>query len=52
MAAAMKSWKIYGLALAIALPAAAHANEVGKPAAPFTVTTLDHRKVALADLKG
>ncbi|THD75320.1 MAG: TlpA family protein disulfide reductase [Phenylobacterium sp.] len=51
----MKALKIYGLALAIALAgsvATAYADEVGKPAAPFTVTTLDHHRVKLADLKG
>ena len=49
----MKRWRIYGLAAAMtALATAAQAADVGKPARDYTVTTLDHQKVTMAELKG
>ena len=50
----MKRWKIGALALGLAIvgTVAQAAPQVGKPAADFTITLLDHSKVSSADLKG
>ena len=50
----MKPWKIYGLALALSLSAAAAqaGTDVGKAARDYTVTTMDNQKVTSAQLKG
>lgn len=49
----MKLSKIYGLALAAALAGtAARADDVGKLARDFKITTLDRQTVTAADLKG
>ena len=39
-------------AMGIAMPAMARSPKVGEPAPPFSLTTVDGRKVSLADLRG
>ncbi|MEO8810276.1 MAG: TlpA disulfide reductase family protein [Rhodanobacter sp.] len=45
------AWALFSL-LAIAAPARANSLVVGKPAPPITLTTLEGRQIATADLRG